>query len=191
MLAGLQLKMKTSDENKPLGTKDKIALCLFFGVFGTLFLVPGLIALYFAAQGIAGEYQTRNWLQTDGMVASSEVFTNEVKSASGTPVKTQRARIVYTYKIGNSIFASDRVSFSSEANRAPSLVDNYPKGKKVTVYYSPDNPSSAVLEPKTARDIWLARALWIRLGFAILFIGVGLFLFYTLRTALKYPPARH
>lgn len=182
--------MKTSDEKKPLGKKEKFSLYLFFGLFGTLFLVPGLIALYFAAQGIAGEYQSRNWLHTEGVVDLSEVFANESKSASGTPAQVQRAHIVYTYKIGSNIFASDRVSFSPEANRAPSLVDKYPKGKKVTVYYSPDNPSSAVLEQKTASDIWLTRAVWIRLSISVIFIGVGIFFFYALRSALKNPPAR-
>jgi len=38
---------------------------------------------------------------------------------------------------------------------ATSHVSKYPQGKEVIVYYQPENPENATIEPALANDVWL------------------------------------
>src|SRR5439155_23288043 len=70
---------------------------------------------------------------------------------------TYGARIVYDYQVETHVYSSERISFSDFAHTkdyAQSFINKYPKGKEVTVYYQPSNPSLAVLEPGIADMSW-------------------------------------
>ena len=66
---------------------------------------------------------------------------------------TYRAEIVYEYHLDGVKHSADVVVFgdygASWSSHAEGIVDRYPVGKKVTVFYDPSNHDNAVLEPGT------------------------------------------
>ncbi|MGF3585282.1 MAG: DUF3592 domain-containing protein [Thermoplasmatota archaeon] len=46
-------------------------------------------------------------------------------------------------------------AYSSDYNAAYQLVENYPVGKTVTIYYNPNNPSQAVLIKGVDSASWI------------------------------------
>lgn len=67
------------------------------------------------------------------------------------------AKIGYSYHVDGHRYESNQVSYtarstSAAANRA--VVDRYPKGSRVTVYYDPHAPRRAVIERGTNR-LWI------------------------------------
>ena len=61
-----------------------------------------------------------------------------------------------------------RYSSNADAKAgAQKIAKKYPKGKKVTVYYMPDNPSESLLEPGFSYKVFA----WPICGFVLLVIG--------------------
>lgn len=123
---------------------------------GALFIVAGLLALLFGGLDYLESRRMADWPATPGTVRGSEIYTAEFR---GRGIRYAPAvRITYTYRAGDSVFRGDRVGIETvptEANTAEGqrLLDEYPVGAAVTVYYDPDDPATAVLErdpPKTA-----------------------------------------
>jgi len=52
--------------------------------------------------------------------------------------------------------------------------NKYPPGAKVTVFYQPDNPENATLEPDPGKDVWLI----FTLGIGATLLGI-IFLFFS------------
>ena len=82
----------------------------------------------------------------------------DYKQATGLIIRSQYKRdgkhtfnVVYKYVVKGNIYHSDKVNFGStrynEKVKAQDIVDKYPKGSKVTVYYLASDPYWAVLEP--------------------------------------------
>ena len=81
--------------------------------------------------------------------------------------------IKYRYAVAGQTFRST-VEFPSDitptAEFARSYVDKYPVGAHVQVYYDPDRPERATLEPGQRRGDWMILAL----GIVTTIVGVGL-----------------
>lgn len=68
---------------------------------------------------------------------------------------TWKPAIVYGYVVNGTSYLSSRVQFMNVVSGsstfrdslAKNISEEYPVGKTVTVYYDPDNPEDAVLEP--------------------------------------------
>jgi hypothetical protein len=78
------------------------------------------------------------------------------------------------YVNGNVHFGSMR---SSDPSMARTILQRYPVGKPVTVYYNPARPQQAVLEPGVAGVAWVLPAL----GLLFATVGSG-FTWLVLRT---------
>lgn len=101
---------------------------------------------------------SRNWPAVQGRVVSSEVVVASQTSGGGTRRTSYRALIKYSYQVGTARFESVRVSFMgwgssagtmqrSDKSAARSDANRYPRGAEVKVFYNPQDPSEAVLEP--------------------------------------------
>ena len=55
----------------------------------------------------------------------------------------------------------------SNKSQVTHVLDRYPKGKQVTVFYDPNDPQTAVLEPKITDRTWTP------LAFSVLFLLWG------------------
>jgi Protein of unknown function (DUF3592) len=71
------------------------------------------------------------------------------QSSSSASAATYKTDVTYRYKVRDHDYSSERITladFSSTAGRAQGIVNRYPDGSSVTVYYNPVDPSDAVLE---------------------------------------------
>jgi hypothetical protein len=113
-------------------------------------IIIGGIAWYVYKQrqkARAEKQASRTWPSTPGKIVKSRV-----ELAGGRDMATVYAKIVYEYQLRGRTYQCDQVhsgdEFFAQATREETydLVDKYPAGRGVTVYYNPDNPAEAALE---------------------------------------------
>ncbi len=129
-------------------------------LFFLIFLIIGLVALAGGYHFYQKSLAAKDWPTVDGKVMTSEI--SRTRSRSGRRRRSRNmysADIVYEYSVDNIIYRSERVSFgdyrSSSPAHAREVVDNYPVGASVRVYFDPENPATAVLEPGTMGGLWI------------------------------------
>ena len=112
-------------------------------------LVFGLIgrSIYRRSQQAKAVRQaSQNWVATTGKVIKSRVEVTGGDEASVDP------RVIYEYTVagqqyqGGQIRAGDQFWYVRSSQEAYEIVDRYPEGAMVTVYYDPDNPGESSLE---------------------------------------------
>ncbi len=84
-------------------------------------------------------------------------------TTSGTITKVERfkrffrwlPRIAYTYSVGERTYSSERVSFVSgyRPKEVDQVLARYAVGQAVVVYYPPEKPVEAVLEPGSNKQV--------------------------------------
>ncbi len=138
--------------------------------------LPGLLAamiLWISWQN----WRTRHWRSTIGRIVESHSASRDVRSkdthltgrssrGSPTLVSTDRidrknfATIAYEYAVAGKTFLSRQVGVGDDHGNLDvvALLQRYPKGKPVTVYYNPAAPAESILErddPRRLREGWL------------------------------------
>jgi hypothetical protein len=95
----------------------------------------------------AEKQASQAWPSTKG-----KIVTSRVELSSGRDMATVYAKIAFEYQLSGRTYQCDQVhsgdKYYAEATREETydLVDRYPVGREVTVYYNPDNPAEAALE---------------------------------------------
>lgn len=128
-------------------------------IVGTVFFAVGLGCLWiFATHGVPlmnlrlRAWESARWPSVSTVIAWSDL----VSDASG-----RRANIRYEYEVDGRLFASRRITPTDDdpgarfrtltsgwqRSEAPRLVEQFPRGKRVRVFYDPADPSFAVLKP--------------------------------------------
>ena len=126
-----------------------------------MMLVGGVILLEFVTGSIALK-AAHSWPTAPGVVliaksAKIAYDTTEHRDGSDVPVRTTSTQTVITYQYtpgpatGRS-YTSSTVRLSNRPNTS-GLVDQYPVGKKVTVYYKPSDPTVATLELESTESL--------------------------------------
>ena len=91
--------------------------------------------------------RSTSWPRVEGTVSESYVS----ESYSRTNRRTSyRPNIYYTYSVGGTPYGSYTIAFglaTSSSVAAEDAVRRYPRASAVQVYYDPDRPQVAVLEP--------------------------------------------
>ena len=121
-----------------------ILCCLGIVLLGVAFLNYGMGQISKAKQSV-------NWPSVTGTVVSSKTEQHTSTETSGSTkreVTYDVAIITYEYNVGGKNYSSNKVAFGGQKRgSAYMLVKQYPREKSVPVYYDPDNPEDAVLEP--------------------------------------------
>ena len=144
-----------------------------------VFIAIGLGMLYYAHTMSTKAQQSLMWPSTEGVISHSAVLT-QMRQASGTSSSppTYKADVAYRYKVQGRDYSSERISLmdiSSTAGHAQGIVDRYPDGASVTVYYNPGDPSDALLERGTTGGIgvlYMAGAAFAGAGLLFLFASL-------------------
>jgi hypothetical protein len=121
---------------------DTTTLIVIGSICFSALLVDGiLLGIIFAAR--RGVTKSANWSSTMGTVTFSTVERRRSgDSTASYPV------VHYTYQAMEQAYQADRImpGPSVGGSWAHKVVQRYPAGAQVMVYYDPNNPSDAVLE---------------------------------------------
>lgn len=146
---------------------------LIFGLFwiGIIVVIDAM-----AVPELWQQIRSRDFPTTTGTITRSEVKITRGKKKS----RSYRANIAYSYRAGGGEWTSDRIYFgmsgSNDRSDAEALVAAMPVGSEVVVYYDPQAPEKAVLQPGLRPD-HLFIALLVTphhlIGFGLLYAGIG------------------
>ena len=142
--------------------------------------IVGVVVLFIACIAIVGagffflkSQKTRNWPAVEGVITKSSTRSQREPGASGVP--TTIADVWYTFIIDGIKYQNDTISLaqygSSSASHAVKEAHKYPVGRKVMVYYNPENLNDSVLEHKTP---WVFIGIFAGLGSILIYIGIGM-----------------
>ncbi len=114
-------------------------------VWGFYYLIVGIQEIKLASE-------SSRWPSVKGKIIFSNYSDHYARSAgSGNARGASSFSLDYEYEIDQKTFCGERVMFGYKNNFFTSdsyrRSKTYPKGSLVTVYYDPDNPEEAVLEP--------------------------------------------
>ena len=146
-----------------MGVRHKAALVLIF----SMATITGLFALAMGLLLAVAAVGQHGWPTTDGLVVSSYVDEHGIlEDTTYSPV------VIYDYDVDGAHLQGNRVTSStfrsSERSWAEEVVNRYPVGEVVLVYYDPENPGNAVLEPG------MDQSTWILIGIGGLFASIGI-----------------
>ena len=83
----------------------------------------------------------QSWPSTAGAITASDIH----RSRDSDGDVQEEARVLYSYTVNGKVYQSSRIGFIT-VGTASQLVQRYPIGKPVDVFYDPANPSSSVLQ---------------------------------------------
>ena len=121
--------------------------------FGTLliaivFFVAGFTSWKYFTNPLAKEAaETKNWPTVEGVITFAEL--SRTQNSEGNDMYF--ANIEYSYTVEENEYTESTISTAdgttSMKNMIKKQLRKYAKGTKVTVYYDPEFPNTAVLEP--------------------------------------------
>ncbi len=113
---------------------------------GLVFFLVAAGILWWGINTVRNASVSKNWPAVPGTITVSQVAIST--DDDGT---TYSADVQFKYVVNDRWYTADTVNFgeygSGNRSRAEKIVARYPPGSQVTVYYNPDNPGTAVLEP--------------------------------------------
>jgi len=150
-----------------------IIVCLiFFGI--------GIGMLVKLAKHYGKLQKSKNWLSTNGKIISSDLDAQISTDDDGYQTTTYLAKVFFTYEVNGNSYESDRVNFdygmrTSNVRKPQSVVEQYPTGSDVTVYYDPENPHQSVLEKRVNGTFTtiLVSAVFIAIGVVLAVTSLG------------------
>ena len=127
-------------------------MLLTIGIIGFVLLILNTIFLgiiFFMRRKMAAVSQ---WPSTMGMVIASYLE----RRSSGEGGSTNYPVVQYSYQVNGQPYQSAKLAPGPEmgGTGAGKVVERYPAGAQVMVFYNPQNPSDAVLEKKAPAQ-WL------------------------------------
>ncbi len=119
-------------------------------IFIFLFMGLGLFALAMGTVRAKEAWMAKSWPTAQGRIIQSRV--SEARTSTGN-IRIARLclELDYLYLVGETAYEGHRLNagwrcFASD-ERIRQLLEKYPSGKAVRVYYNPDNPKQSMLEP--------------------------------------------
>jgi hypothetical protein len=135
----------------------KPILSLFCGL---LLLIVGLFLL-----GVPQSVASNDWFATEGVVISSKLQEECCNSYT----EGWYPRVIYRYSVNRHEYTSDKIHFVDLGSLntdyySRETIRKYPVGKKVMVYFNPDNPFQAILELGPAAEAILPALILMMMG---------------------------
>ena len=140
-----------SGPDTPAGRRQRSLLVWGFII---MFLPIGMIFSFFGMRGLTRAQASTGWPSASGKVIKSSVEREE---------SSYQAEILYEFTVSGTTYNGNRVAYGDYGSNRPTharrIVNRYPKGKKVTVYYQPDDPGECLLEPGLKLQAFLMPAM--------------------------------
>jgi hypothetical protein len=118
--------------------------------------------------------KSKKWPSIEGVIVASR-FEKVKRSGTGLLFNAYVCTIIYEYTLTGRTYANDLISFGDLTLRvlnrglrdkrgADKIVTIYPEGKRVSVYYDPQNPGQAILKPGIGNVYFI---LWLLIASAL------------------------
>ncbi len=145
-------------------------------IISLICFIVGGAAVFFGSGQIKAAKQSSDWPTVQGSVVSSEVSRSRSSGGKNRTKTTYQSDVLYDYVVNGTTYSANKVSFGEVGRGTPApareIVNRYPKGKNVTVYYNPDKPETAVLEPGMSAAVYFVS------GFGGVFLFFGLLVLF-------------
>jgi hypothetical protein len=119
-----------------------------------VFIAIGIAMLGVGLNLVFQSLRCKSWPTTQGTIQSAEIGQHR-GSKGGT---SYSADVSYGYSVRQTHYTGTKIAFgmmSASASYARGVLNRYPVGAKVPVYYSPNDPGTAVLEPGIHGGVWI------------------------------------
>lgn len=131
--------------------------------FLLVFFLLGAGMIFFSLRARKKAQQSQSWPSTAGTVSEVQVKEISREDADGFQTTSYQPQVTYSYQVGNQTYTSDRLSFGARVsygnrNQASKVLEAYPVGMPLVIYYDPEKPAEAVVERQAS-------------GFKLLLIG--------------------
>jgi hypothetical protein len=147
-----------NDVKNPSSRRQSFLWWIIIGAF----ILFGLVAFVAGVRDVYRAWESETWPAAEGVVRNSyvEYETDSDHEDRG----TYWAEVRYEFTVDGRTRTGARVAFggdaaSSDPSSAQTIVNRYPAGAAVTVYYRPGNPDVCVLEPGLKGQAWIFPAL--------------------------------
>jgi len=176
-----QKQYEDTDDDEPTGAEPILSpwmkIVILWSVI-LLLIAGGAAATYFGAREVLRAKASMDWPTTQGKIIESSVERETRRRKPGESGSLNqrifRAKILYEYQVDEATLTGTRIAYvkkkrikvkgddTSSIDRilaeahAQGIVDRYPKGKSVSVYYKPDNPKVCLLEPGLGLQAFVA-----------------------------------
>jgi len=120
---------------------------------------------------------TRDWKETEGVILSSRLARD---SYAGDQHLFWSPVVTYTYEVNGTPYTSKRISLTgsgvknSAGGAARQAIHEFAVGKRVLVWYDPDNPSRAALYRDAGVTTWVLFGVGAFLLLFALYAGIGI-----------------
>lgn len=138
---------------------QKKHLLVFLFIFGGIITLAGLKLINDAKENLY-------WPTAEGVITQS--FINWDKD------RRRYADIKYSFVVNGETITGFQISSKEMNTSSEELLKEYPVGKKVTVYYDPDDPYNCYLEPGYSWQSYQAFVI----GIIILLVAIGVAILY-------------
>lgn len=136
-----------------------------------IFMVIGIVLLFIYFRNLAKVRASQTWSTAQGTVIQSWVRKSNSTDSDGSVSSSYHPEIHYSYQIMGVDYQGNKIAFGPKVggNRsgAEKMVEKYPTGANVTVYYQPDKPANAVLERSISKISLVMGIVFILAGFLI------------------------
>lgn len=128
---------------------------LYFRLFPYTFVVVGVILSIVGMLRLVKATASVDWPATQGIVVASSVKYKKSGDGGG---GTYHAVVIYDFNVDGKVFSGNRVAYgdygSGDNTHARRIVQRYPQGRSVPVYYEPGNPGECLLKPGLKGQAW-------------------------------------
>ena len=141
--------------------------------FPLVFIGVGVCFSIYGYNVLQNAKASSEWPAAKGIITVSEVIKSESATGTGSNERrtvTYNAKIHFKYSVKGKSYTSNNVTFGQSTKAAGEIVNHYPIGKKVEVFYNPQDLKMAVLEPGVSMSSYLF------LGFGVFFTLIGIIL---------------
>lgn len=153
-------------------------------LFTLIFMTIGAIMLFYGGRELYRGHASLDWPTAKGAIVyslrdSSTSKTRDEETGEVETTTTHAARVICKYTVDGQVYYSNVRRFGQLAGSDAQWADNvkrlYPEGREVTVWYRPQDPELATLEPGITDEAWWlpgAGAAFFLFGLAALVFGV-------------------
>jgi hypothetical protein len=128
------------------GKTDRGLVFVMLGMFAA-----GIVLMAWGGYEIKGSRESGSWPSVQGAITSSGMSKRTTRDSNHRKRTTYYPKVGFQYQVDGRNYISSRIAFGTgdtggSEKWARKIVDKYPAGKTVTVYYNPQDPQYGVLE---------------------------------------------